>query len=110
VIQVFREISAISGSQSQKLKVDKIKKLLVAVQHSAKTKYFICGLQGKLRIGLAQSTVLISLAHALSFTIPETVDCSFVKEEQGNENVEVFQDDAAPVEKRLEAAVKDSNS
>jgi DNA ligase-1 len=107
VIQVFREIAAISGSQSQKLKVDKIKKLLVAVQQSAETKYIIRGLQGKLRIGLAQSTVLISLAHALSFTIPETVDCTFVKGEQENENenVKVFQDDAAPIEKRLEAAV-----
>lgn len=106
VIEVFREIASINGSKSQKLKVDKIKKLLVAVQQSEETKYIIRGLQGKLRIGLAQSTVLTSLAHAFSFTIPETVDCTveYSEEEQDN-NAKVFQDDAAPVEKRLEAAV-----
>ena len=104
VLNVFREIAAITGSQSQKLKVDKIKKLLVAAQVAAETKYIIRGLQGKLRIGLAQSTVLISLAHALSFTIPESVDCT----KQGDEedaNAQVFQDDSVAAEKRLEAAV-----
>lgn len=61
-----------SGAQSQRWKVDKIKGLLVrAVGNEAK--YIIRGLQGRLRIGLAQSTVLISLAHALLITRPKGV-------------------------------------
>ena len=105
VLQAFREIAAITGSKSQKLKVDKIKKLLVRVQDPAETKFIIRSLQGKLRIGLAESTVLISLAHALTFTIPKTVICEEGKaapEERAN--VTMFLDESAPIEKRLEAA------
>ena len=69
VLKVYRQIAAISGSQSQKMKVDMIKGLLVrATQKGDESKYIIRGLQGKLRIGLAQSTVLISLAHAILST------------------------------------------
>jgi DNA ligase 1 len=81
VLNTFREIANISGTKSQQIKVEKIKKLLVQVQDSTETKYIIRGLQGKLRIGLAQSTVLISLAHALSLTIPATV------QPKGSDNV-----------------------
>ena len=73
VLAVFREIASTTGSQSQKQKVDKIKKLLVRAQ-GPEAKYIIRGLQGKLRIGLAQSTVLISLAHAVTLTPPAGVD------------------------------------
>lgn len=73
VLAVFREIASTTGAQSQKWKVDKIKKLLVRAQ-GPEAKYIIRGLQGKLRIGLAQSTVLISLAHAVTLTPPEGVD------------------------------------
>ena len=66
VLDVYRKIASITGSQSQKTKVDMIKGLLVrATQKGNESKYIIRGLQGKLRIGLAQSTVLISLAHAI---------------------------------------------
>ena len=68
VLQVFREIAETKGNQAQKWKVDKIKKLLVKSTVGIETKYIIRGLQGKLRIGLAQSTVLIALAHALALT------------------------------------------
>lgn len=68
VLQVFREIAQTKGNQAQKWKVDKIKKLLVNAASPVETKYIIRGLQGKLRIGLAQSTVLISLAHAFALT------------------------------------------
>ena len=61
-----------SGSQSQKWKVDKIKSLLVRAK-GFEPKYIIRGLQGKLRIGLAQSTVLASLAHAVVLTRPKSV-------------------------------------
>jgi len=62
----------VTGSQSQKWKVDKIKSLLVRAR-GTESKYIIRGLQGKLRIGLAQSTVLASLAHAAVLTRPAAV-------------------------------------
>mmetsp|Transcript_5766 Transcript_5766/g.11827 ORF Transcript_5766/g.11827 Transcript_5766/m.11827 type:complete len:1094 (+) Transcript_5766:357-3638(+) len=73
VLNVFRQIAMTSGSQSQKWKVDKIKGLLVRAK-GAEAKYIIRGLQGKLRIGLAQTTVLASLAHAVVLTRPKRVD------------------------------------
>jgi DNA ligase 1 len=66
VLAVFRQIAETKGNQSQKWKVDHIKKLLVKAVDGLESKYIVRGLQGKLRIGLAQSTVLISLGHALA--------------------------------------------
>lgn len=126
VLKTFREIANIAGSKSQQLKVNLIKKMLVAAQEPVEAKYIIRGLQGKLRIGLAQSTVLISLAHSMAFTLPSTVEettivknTSFIGKKDDDDdddeqaeidtgddkNVQVFQDDSAPIEKRLEAAV-----
>ena len=76
VLKVFRQIANVAGSKSQKWKTDLIKGLLVRVQgketkgkdgagDNSESKYIIRGLQGKLRIGLAQSTVLTSLSHAV---------------------------------------------
>jgi DNA ligase-1 len=130
VIGAYREIAAISGSSSGKWKVDIIKKLLVGVQDSTETKFIIRGLQGKLRIGLAQSTVLVALAHALTMTIPSTVrvdddgddddddkakanndddDDDDEEEDDGDDNnnedpiVKAMMDESLPVEKTLEA-------
>mmetsp|Transcript_14248 Transcript_14248/g.21588 ORF Transcript_14248/g.21588 Transcript_14248/m.21588 type:complete len:752 (+) Transcript_14248:170-2425(+) len=81
VLEVFRQIAAIVGSQSRNQKVSLIKGLLVrATAKGDEAKYIIRGLQGKLRIGLAQSTVLISLAHAV------VKSCSFDTEEEHEEN------------------------
>jgi DNA ligase-1 len=73
VLHVFREIAQTKGNQSQKWKVENIKKLIVQATEATETKYIVRGLQGKLRIGLAQSTVLIGLAHALALTPPTTL-------------------------------------
>ncbi len=62
----------VTGSQSQKWKVDKIKSLLVRAKGN-ESKYIIRGLQGKLRIGLAKNTVLASLSHAVVLTKPRGV-------------------------------------
>jgi DNA ligase-1 len=111
VLTTFREIAHIAGSQSQRLKVDLIKKMLVATQNPIEAKYIIRGLQGKLRIGLAQSTVLTSLAHALAFTIPHTVQTAETKSagegdegETADKNVQAYLDSSTTIEKRLEAA------
>ena len=76
VLQVFQQIATTKGNQAQKWKVDSIKKLLVRAASKEETRYIIRGLQGKLRIGLAQSTVLISLAHALALSPPKSVSSS----------------------------------
>ena len=120
ILAVYREIAHISGSSSQRLKVDKIKRLLVAVQDSTETKFIIRGLQGKLRIGLAQSTVLVALAHALTMTVPATVevpDDEIDDNDNGDEEKEIstpkidkdpivtaLMDESLPVEKSLEAS------
>ena len=70
VLKTFRQIATTSGRQSQKWKVDQIQQLLVRAKTGKEAKYIVRGLQGKLRIGLAQSTVLISIAHALALSPP----------------------------------------
>ena len=51
------------STQSQKTKVDLINKMLAACV-GTESKYLIRSLEGKLRIGLAERTVVLSLAHA----------------------------------------------
>ncbi|GFH57602.1 ligase [Chaetoceros tenuissimus] len=108
VLQVFREIANTTGGKSQNLKVGKIKGLLVRVQNPEESKYIIRGLQGKLRIGLAQSTVLVSLAHAmvLSPPIPEN-DPKFKMETdvELSEDGKKVQNTKLPLDTRLESAV-----
>lgn len=113
VLSVFRQIATTTGSQSQKWKVDKIKGLLVRVQEPSESKYIIRGLQGKLRIGLAQSTVLISLAHSVLLSKEEDSN-STTKEKkakcQGGEEVlsrdaKIVMNKKMAMESRLEAAV-----
>ena len=114
ILTTFREIANMKGNQSQKFKMDKIKRMLVRVTHSAEPKYIIRALQGKLRIGLAQSTVLISLAHALTLSVPPEAAKQQAKYTKDNmaEMIADFPEEAKeycnkkmPQDKRMEAAV-----
>ncbi|KAG9122124.1 hypothetical protein FRC07_001634, partial [Ceratobasidium sp. 392] len=65
VFKSLMEISKMTGNQSQQKKINIITKLLAACQpdHS-EAKYIIRSLEGKLRIRLAERTVLVALAQA----------------------------------------------
>ena len=63
VYSAFRDIAASSGSGSSERKRGLIKKLLSAAGRR-EAGYVVRGLQGKLRIGLAEQTVLAALAVA----------------------------------------------
>jgi DNA ligase-1 len=67
ITQVFTslyEIASISGQKSQAEKINKIVRILGQCQ-GQEAKYFIRSIEGKLRIGLAERTVLVALAKAV---------------------------------------------
>ncbi|KIR34105.1 DNA ligase 1 [Cryptococcus deuterogattii MMRL2647] len=64
VFQCLTEIAKATGNASQAKKVGIIKKLLAACQ-GTEAKFIIRSLEGKLRIGLADKTVVVALAHAI---------------------------------------------
>lgn len=63
VFATLKEIATLSGNKSQERKLGLIKKLLSACQGD-ETKWIVRSLEGKLRIGLAERTVLVGLAHS----------------------------------------------
>uniref|UniRef100_A0A7S4FBN9 DNA ligase n=1 Tax=Chrysotila carterae TaxID=13221 RepID=A0A7S4FBN9_CHRCT len=78
VYQVLRELASMSGKDVQTRKKDKIKHMLVAAQ-GKEAQYIIRALQGKMRIGLAEQTVLVALAHAVLLTDPNAASAETPK-------------------------------
>ncbi|DBA87111.1 TPA: hypothetical protein ACH3X2_005217 [Trebouxia sp. C0005] len=64
VLKTFKEIASTEGSKSMDKKKGLIQKLVVGSRQN-ETGYIMRALQGKLRIGLAEQTVLVALAHAV---------------------------------------------
>ncbi|CAK0800833.1 unnamed protein product [Prorocentrum cordatum] len=70
--KVFSEMRAVahaSGKESQKVKKEKIQKLLVACREE-EAKYIVRTFQSKLRIGIQLPTVMQALAYAFVLTSP----------------------------------------
>jgi len=63
VFKLLKDIAIIEGKTTKARKVGVIKKLLASCQGS-EAKFIIRSLEGKLRIGLAEKSVLIAIAHA----------------------------------------------
>jgi DNA ligase-1 len=64
VFKQLKEIAALSGNKSQERKIGGIKRLL-ASSNDEEPKFIIRSLEGKLRIGLAEKTVLVALAQSV---------------------------------------------
>ncbi len=82
VLNELRKIANTKGNNSQNIKVNMIKGLMVKSTGS-EAKYIIRALEGKLRIGTAAQTVLVGLAHCFS-TIQTPVVKKMIKDDIDN--------------------------
>jgi DNA ligase-1 len=86
VLEALRKISKTKGEKAQGRKVDIITGVMVRCQGS-EAKYIVRALQGKLRIGTAEQTVLVALAHSFALSPPP------LHEIESNEGKEIKAED-----------------
>lgn len=67
----LREIALISGKDSSQKKVDRVQGLYVACETPSEAKFLFRLLEGKLRIGLAEQSILAALANGSAIHYPE---------------------------------------
>ena len=92
VLEQLKLITTTKGDKAQGRKVDIVKAMMVRCQGS-EAKYLIRSLQGKLRIGTALSTVLVSLAKA--FVTTSTSKSSLLVDDAKEEDSDLEPPEAA---------------